>query len=391
MHSSRVARRVRERDLTRLLTALVVGVLSFQHLGRPASPPPEACAGARRSPLQERLLRSVASRVRYFVRVVSSVKLDANSGRKASDFLGALEELSATALTGLYGGTGGGHASSSPAQVGGRPRRVEACRVDLPAAACTFHPERYLRGFAREAFLHPSLLALDDPPRAPRVGFHCDDAEHLRLFDREDAADMVELELSAELPRGRLGEALAAGIFPVAKSTDRDRLITNRRPANSQERSLGASAALFPHACLLCEVRLSRRQRLKGHGDDLPDFYHTCRCSEDRTRTNQVGPELPFRSVAHSRAAARLLLRRGHVDAGARVRVLQRSLPMGDRNATDFGELAHLGVLRSVGLAQGHELASYRTAPPRGDVWEFVMIDDHIVTEVVDVPRRGRA
>ena len=55
---------------------------------------------------------------------------------------------------------------------------------------------------------------------------------------------------------------------------------------------------------------------------------------------------------------------------------------MGDRNATDFAELAHLGLLRTAGLARLDQLVSYRSPVPRGGLWEFVMIDDHVWVDV---------
>ena len=45
-----------------------------------------------------------------------------------------------------------------------------------------------------------------------------------------------------------------------------------------------------------------------------------------------------------------------------------------------------MNSLRKQGACDLDNLASYRQPPPRGAMWEFLMVDDHIVTQ--DVPKR---
>ena len=68
------------------------------------------------------------------------------------------------------------------------------------------------------------------------------------------------------------------------------------------------------------------------------------------------------------------------------LRGLQTTMPMGDLNATCFAEVAHLNLPRAHGACDMANLASYRQPPPRGHLWEMLMVDDHVVTEDV---RRG--
>ena len=60
---------------------------------------------------------------------------------------------------------------------------------------------------------------------------------------------------------------------------------------------------------------------------------------------------------------------------------------MSDLNATCFAEVAHLNLLRAYGVCDKSTLASYRQPPPRGSLWELLMVDDHVVVQ--DVPRRS--
>ena len=66
------------------------------------------------------------------------------------------------------------------------------------------------------------------------------------------------------------------------------------------------------------------------------------------------------------------------------VRAAQRTLPMGDVNAADLAQAAHLGALGcgSEGAAPLASLVSYRRPLPRGPTLTWVMVDDKIVTQV---------
>ena len=82
------------------------------------------------------------------------------------------------------------------------------------------------------------------------------------------------------------------------------------------------------------------------------------------------------------------MARTGPLDAAVLLRGLQSTLPMGDVNATDYGQVGHLNVLRAGGAARLEQLVAYRQPAPRGSTWELVMVDDHVVVQVV--PRGGK-
>ena len=123
----------------------------------------------------------------------------------------------------------------------------------------------------------------------------------------------------------------------------------------------------------------------------MPDFYHTVVCSEGRARSNAFGPRMRLVDLGDLPAAVRYRQRceaAGRVP-GEFVRAIQATLPMGDLNATDFAQVAHLGVLRAGGCAALESLVSYRSPAPRGKVGEWVMVDDRIVTCAVPRPPPG--
>ena len=156
---------------------------------------------------------------------------------------------------------------------------------------------------------------------------HC--VDYIALLERYDDIDMLDFALADSLPGDQ-----ATGQFPNAKSDDVDRLISNRRPRNSQEEALRASRELFPHGCLFCEKQFMPSRKWRGSGDDVQNMYHEFRVTGKRAQTNQFGPPVPFSDVAHLQAAKRLVAVVGHIDGATMVRGLHTTLPMGDLNAT---------------------------------------------------------
>ena len=247
-------------------------------------------------------------------------------------------------------------------------------RVDLPppGRAGSFKPMPFLRSDVRAAFEDPELLrrtAMGGRPRTERdsaskhlqylqpesdfayldeqtgrplrVRHYVRREDEIALLERFDDAGMLEFELASEVDRRRV-----AGMFPVAKSALRDRVITNRRPRNAVERSVGAPAELFPHGSVLTEIRVPSGFRIPGSGDDLPDFYHTIRVGPKRAHTNAFGRALRVEQIAHLDAGKRLLSLYPGLPGATLVYALQSTLPMGDRNATDFAQFAHLCLLQ---------------------------------------------
>ena len=321
-------------------------------------------------------MASVGARVRAFVREIAAVQLDSGSGRKAESILTFLDTLAQRELNSIYSKSDN-HAAPGPSRV----RPIVPDRLDLPERAGSFvDAVKYMPAEMAAAYEDPKTIEKPDPPKPPRARMHC--VDYIGLLERYDKIDMLGFELAALLPSDQ-----SAGQFPNGKTEKIDRLISNRRPRNSQEKPLGASKQLFPHGCLFCEKQLLSSRIWRGSGDDLQNMYHEFRVTHERALTNQFGPPVPFHKVRHLRAAQKLEASIGHIDDSTKVRGLQTTLPMGDLNATCFAEVSHMNLLRAHGACDLKNLASYRQPPPRGSLWEFLMVDDHIVAQ--DVPRRS--
>ena len=332
--------------------------------------------GGSRNSLQKKAVASVGARVRAFVRDIAAVQIDSSSGRKAESILNFLDTLAQRELNSIYS-----RSDNHAAPRAGRVRPIVPGRLDLPKAAGSFvDAARYMPAPMAAAYNDPTTIEKTDPPKPPRARMHC--VDYIGLLERYDDIDMLGFAVADSLPHGQ-----AAGQFPNGKTEDIDRLISNRRPRNSQEMPLGASRELFPHGCLFCEKQLSPSRIWRGSGDDLENMYHEFRVTDKRALTNQFGPSVPFQEVRHLKAARKLEASLGPMADDTMVRALQTTLPMGDLNATCFAEVSHMNLLREHGACDLVNLASYRQPPPRGDLWEFLMVDDHVVTQ--DVPRRS--
>ena len=237
--------RVRMRTVEQQLTGMIIAVLSFRVLGRPRTAPASCTMGNARTSLQKKAVASVGAQVRAFVRDTAVIEIDNGSGRKAESILTFLDSLAERELNSIYS------AKDKPPNRGNeRVRPMIPARIDLPAKAGSFvDAAKYMPAGMAAAFEDPSILEKTNPPKPPRARMHCED--FIGLLSRYDEIDMLDFELADLLPPGQ-----AAGQFQHPKSEEVDRLISNRRPRNSQEAPIGASGQLFPHGCLFCEKQL---------------------------------------------------------------------------------------------------------------------------------------
>ena len=384
---------LRPRQLRDAFEGVAILALEFQHSGRqerwPYPHQPAAAYWSRRiTSGQKRAQLVLRERCRKFVHSLQGVrKVSAAGGRCADKVARALEEAYCAGKVRA--------AQASSAERLGRPMQVKADRIAIPECGRTFDGARYLVPRLQAGFISPERLlkqrpASEPPPRIPRARFHVSPVDQRALFAKMDAAGMLEAEFEHNVPRGPGGESLACGMFAVPKDPEVDRLITNRIPANSTEQSMQASRDLFPHASCFCELQLSRSEELSISALDLPDFYHTFSVSRARALRNQLGPPRAVTEVEELAAFRRLVDREGAPPAGARVSLLQATLPMGDVNATDVAEAAHIGLLRAHGAALPAELVSYRAPVPRAAVWQSIMVDDNVIIAKRRRGRRGR-
>ena len=308
---------------TRALCALSQLALNWVHLGRPSQVPdavrklavlPVSRAGSggmggtALSPFQERCSRMLRQRVQRFSLLLNRLgPLGDTGGRSVDAVLDSLKLLMSA--------SGGGLSSGVLRPFAPSKLLITPGRLSLPDAEFTasFRPEKFLPPDLRRRFLDPceNLRPADERPRAKAARVHVAPALHRQLFERLDAAAMLEFEPAECVPRGLRGESLANGAFQVPKSSAEDRLVLNRTTTNSQERPFNACKWLFPHGSQFCDIVLQPHERLVGSVSDLSVFFYCCGTSRARCWWNQLGRPIPLFSLLGLAAATRFCLREG--------------------------------------------------------------------------------
>ena len=367
------------------------GVAAFLACGSPRRPPP----GLRRpdSPAHASALERARESALNFLRLGIGHVPDLSSGRRGNTLVEQLEALRGEALKFGELGAGYGATAQVPRAIGTPVQPLIADRLALPTEARTFDLGSYLPPDVRRTYDDPEALRDWPPGRSPATppcGLLPLSAQWLATLDRLDGCGLLALADVSEVPRGPLGEHLAASFFSTTKDADRDRTVVNRVRRNAQEKRLGLVSQVYPHGSSLCEIHLEPDEELRVSADDLPNYYHSCAITRARAVSNAVGRPVPLQRAQRWEAWARFESEHPEAAAQARARgvvqPLWNALPMGDGNAVDYAQLAHCNVLRRGGAMSDEHLVAYREPWPRGPTAEGAMVDDHGVLQVV---RRG--
>ena len=265
-------------------------------------------------------------------------------------------------------------------------RHLVARRVVLPSSPPFFDPRPFLEaaGVPRAAAIYddPGLGELPSTSESGQRGelrrcclFNAGGARE--LAGRMDAVGMLGLVRASEVRR-------PGGLFGVDKKLDpatgemQLRLIFDRRPRNAVEEPLRDLCGTLAQGSVLCELILEPRERVRIWLSDLPNYYYTFLVSPERMKTNAWGGPIPRTEAMRHEVAWAALSERGEADGQWFYRAAN-TMAMGDTNAVEFGQGAHVGLLKAAGCMQPGEALRASGPPPRGPVWEGVVVDDHAI------------
>jgi hypothetical protein len=170
------------------------------------------------------------------------------------------------------------------------------------------------------------------------------------------------------------GRPVLAGIFAVPHKTNSDRLIVDRRAANSLEHRL--RWATLPNGCQFAQLRLAPHETLRASGDDLSNYFYLLE-NPERWRS-RCGLGRPFLGSEESEAG---------LAPDQQYCMVLRVWAMGDHNSVDVAQTLHEEVLRKAGCLDEESHLKYRKPLGPGPVYEGVYIDDHVVVAKVDKAR----
>ena len=181
------------------------------------------------------------------------------------------------------------------------------------------------------------------------------------VLARLDECGILRLACERELPRGFVEEDPKSGLFAVAKDDGSLRPILNREKRNAVEETRDGVTPTFPHGSTLAEIFLGECEKLRVSVDDLPDYCHWFRVSEERVLTNGFGPPIPHEAARKKRAWGLLSEeQREEIARSGEAATCWGALPMGDGNAVSFAHEGHANLLRTGGGLTDDEMIVYR-------------------------------
>lgn len=129
----------------------------------------------------------------------------------------------------------------------------------------------------------------------------------------------------------------------------------------------------------LQHIYLQEQEVLLVHAEDLKDYYHCFRVSEQRTSRNALKMKVKPEEVRH------LSCYEESMEAEKFLVPSLATLAMGDINAVAFGQTAHLAVVLRSGALRLRDFIGLRARPSRRAIVAGLMIDDFVLFEKVRV------
>eukprot|EP00435_Cladocopium_sp_Y103_P016382 s82_g4.t1 len=385
------------RALQKMLN-LVIAALSWLHMGRPLKAPSVMALGRALTAPQWQVVRRLE---RLLVEVYRHKKVSsADMGRNAvkveglDGLLHELHEVAAELPKVPYSDRAAktgradsfllpGHDLGSPGEELGRfakaapvlAKKVEASRLSFPEDKPEFDPTRLFDERHSTVYSDPISLARepeagDEPP--PRVRVQASDAGAFELFRFLDKHHRLRL-----VPASRVRKERTCGAFSLVKDEQKDRLIVDARPANSLEETLRDYCHTLGAVSALLQVELQPGKQLVMSGTDLRDFYYCFRVSKARSHRNAF--KFPLSRAQASQFAC-------FPTAGPDDDIWYpclATMAMGDNNAVELGQGAHVLLGLNAGIFHPEELLTTHSRAPGGPLSCGIIIDDILFAEQV--------
>ena len=180
-----------------------------------------------------------------------------------------------------------------------------------------------------------------------------------------DKTDRLLLRLASDSERH-----LRVGLQCTYKDEDLDRSLLDARPPNAHEVHLKRFVRHMANASMLLEIVLADDEVLASYLDDIRDMYFVFEVSESRARRNTFSRKVRGAEVRGLRAFPA-----GAKNADRSVAALT-TMAMGDSNACEIVQEAHLAIAYESGLLQPSTFLSPAALAPRGPIATGIIIDD---------------
>lgn len=378
---------------------LAVLALSWLHLRRPCRAPPEMSLGKQLSVKQ----KLAVSKLEIFFREVSfdgeigpeEMGRTAAKIESLDSLLFSLQEQASRLHVGDYrtklrsevcerqkplrpGRLDGDHGevvSTMSSAMIAQAKELTAARIAMPSSMPEFDPYTLLEEPHKTVYEDPVSRARppDTAGQAPRVRVHASRDEALAFVEKLDQHHRLRLAKKEEIRPTHL-----CGAFALTKDKDLDRLILDARPPNALEDTLTDWVQTLGAVPPLLQLEVPPGRELRFSGTDLKDYYYCFRVSRKRALRNALRLPLLPSQVGHLHAF------KEHMKSANVLYPCLSTMAMGDNNAVEIGQKAHIQIGLQSQLFLPDELLTIHGRASRGDMACGVVIDDVLFCEEVD-------
>lgn len=250
---------------------------------------------------------------------------------------------------------------------------IEISRLSFPQDRPMFDPRPYFDEVHQACYEDPSSLVTENvinekPP--PRVQVRASGEEAKKLVEFLDRHGRLTL-----IPGKKVNLDRCCGAFALIKDSEKDRLIVDARPANEAEPTLTSWCKTLGSVAAFLQIELHPQNFLYMSGTDLRDYYYCFSVSAARSQRNTLRLPLPV-SYAKKLDSFHPGLEQSKVVFPA-----LNTLAMGDNNAVELGQMAHMNLAISALALSPHELLCSHSRGPRGRLAAGIVIDDVLIAE----------
>ena len=254
-------------------------------------------------------------------------------------------------------------------------KEIEPSRLSVPLEPPQFRAEDLFDEPHRSVFEDPISQARDPSSSAcvpPRVRLH---ASRRRAFEFLHFLDQRHRLLFA--PESKVRSTHLCGGFALIKDQQKDRLILDARPPNTLEDAMVEWTQTLGSVTALVSIELQPGHTLKLSGTDLCDYYYCYRVSKLRSYRNALAFPLTPQQASAFKCFDESLWQH------ARLYPCMSTLAMGDNQAVELGQCAHIKLGFISQAFTPDELLTVHGRAPRGKVSCGIMIDDVLICEQV--------
>ena len=254
-------------------------------------------------------------------------------------------------------------------------KEVDASRLSVPLEPPEFRPDTLLPEHHKEVYQDPIKFAVDPSSASsmpPRVQLHASRRQAFELLHFLDKRHRLVLA-----PETKIRPSHVCGVFALIKDQSKDGMILDARPPNLLEDALNDWTATLGSVAALVQLELKPGHVLMMSGTDLCDYYYCYKVSRQRACRNALAFALTPQQAASLQCFDQTMYQH------SKLYPCLSTLAMGDNQAVELGQCAHVRLGFHAGAFKPTELLTVHGRALRGAIACGVVIDDVLIAEQI--------